>query len=329
MTTANRRPGLSLTEVLVALFIMAIGAISILTLFPLAALNMAAALKDDRTTQSAYQADGFIRSYWRSDGPDSPSPDPFTNAFTNPGGVADISTNTTGTSYPVFVDPMGSVARGGNPPPAVAGQPHLPRRNLRLIESSPRKNEFALRTSSLVDGLTFDPAQEGAAGDGTTVEREYRYNWLWVLQLPDLSLSARNKATLTVVVFDKRSHLFVPDRAETFVTPVDDNGVPNPTVTPGQTTSLTVRAADVAGLVVQKGSWVMDATKDDALGIRHANFYRIVSATDRETPNGTVFDLGLDAPLRRADGGAGAYPLQQLVFLAGVAEVFTRKPLKP
>jgi hypothetical protein len=64
----NRRTrrGVSLTEVLVALFIMALGMIALLTLFPLGAMQIGQALKDDRTAQMADQADGYLRMYWRT-----------------------------------------------------------------------------------------------------------------------------------------------------------------------------------------------------------------------------------------------------------------------
>src|SRR5687767_14983631 len=61
----TRRAGLSLIEVLAALFIMGIGTMAILTLFPLGALTMAQAIKDDRTAQAAASADAYMRWYWR------------------------------------------------------------------------------------------------------------------------------------------------------------------------------------------------------------------------------------------------------------------------
>jgi Tfp pilus assembly protein PilV len=63
----HRRPGLSLTEVLVALFVMALGLIALLTLFPLGAMQIGQALKDDRTAQTANQADNWLRAYWRNE----------------------------------------------------------------------------------------------------------------------------------------------------------------------------------------------------------------------------------------------------------------------
>ena len=67
----DRRPpvrrGVTLTEVLVAMFVMAIGMISLLTLFPLGAMQVGQALRDDRATQLARQADAFIRQLWRTE----------------------------------------------------------------------------------------------------------------------------------------------------------------------------------------------------------------------------------------------------------------------
>src|SRR4051794_3443448 len=44
----NRRQGVTLMEVLVAVMITGVGLLALLTLFPLAALEMAASVKDDR-----------------------------------------------------------------------------------------------------------------------------------------------------------------------------------------------------------------------------------------------------------------------------------------
>ncbi|MBX9622196.1 MAG: prepilin-type N-terminal cleavage/methylation domain-containing protein [Gemmataceae bacterium] len=320
MTTTRRRPGLSLTEVLVALFIMGIGAISILTLFPLGALNMASALKDDRTSQAALQADSLLRSYWASDVVGSPTnPDPFVNAFTDPDASGTADAQAGEPSFPVVLDPMGFVARSGPAQTWVTGLPAslLPRRNLRMVENAgAAKNNLALRTCSLLDGMGFDPARGGDPynPDSGVVDREYRYNWLWVIQLPRVGDS--NTATLTVVVFDKRTHLFVPNLAEAGLTA---------TFTPGQSA---VTVPTTQGVILAKGGWVMDGTILPASPgplTRHAQFYRIVSATDDAAGN-TVLEL--DRPVRRLDGTTGQYT-GTLVVLAGVSEVFERPNLTP
>ena len=48
MTRNTRRRGVTLLEVLTAIFIMGVGLLAILTLFPLGALSMARAVRDDR-----------------------------------------------------------------------------------------------------------------------------------------------------------------------------------------------------------------------------------------------------------------------------------------
>src|SRR6266852_1689458 len=81
----TRRAGLSLVEVIVAMFIMALGMIALLTLFPLGAVQMGQAVKDDRCAQSAAAADTIFRTYWKNYVTERPaSPDPFTRAFRTP-----------------------------------------------------------------------------------------------------------------------------------------------------------------------------------------------------------------------------------------------------
>src|SRR5947209_15330729 len=106
----TRRPGLTMTEVLVALFVMALGTIAILTMFPLGMVQMGQALKDDRTSQAASSADGFMRWYWKTyvvetsadGGLSGPA-----SAFDNDNGALTPALPNE-PSYPVFVDPIGA-----------------------------------------------------------------------------------------------------------------------------------------------------------------------------------------------------------------------------
>lgn len=301
----TRRPGMSLTEVLVALFIMALGTIAILTMFPLGAIQMGQALKDDRTAQCSNQADAYMRWYWKTKVVES-GPDAFTTAFTNPGNGATALTtaaNAGQPSYPVAIDPMGFAAGSTGP---VAGVSSLPRQNLALIASSATPDLFALRTCSLLDGFGFAPASYGVPTDPSTnqVDRDYRYNWMWVLQQPNISFP--NNATMTVVVFNQRAYKYNPPNAEASTTVG---------FTPGSTSLQSVSVP--AGVVVQKGSWVLDATSSGT--IRQAYFYQVVSVT----PGASGVDIELQTPIRRIDGNTNAYN-GTLVFLAGVADVFER-----
>lgn len=56
MAVSARRAGVTLVEVLVAIFIVGIGLLALLQLFPLGALEMAKAVKDDRTAAVAANA---------------------------------------------------------------------------------------------------------------------------------------------------------------------------------------------------------------------------------------------------------------------------------
>lgn len=53
----SRRSGLTLVEVLVAIFVMGIGMIALLTLFPIGVLQMAQAIRQDRCLRAAHAAD--------------------------------------------------------------------------------------------------------------------------------------------------------------------------------------------------------------------------------------------------------------------------------
>lgn len=333
--TRTRRPGLTLTEALVALFVAAIGMIALMTLFPLGALQMGQALKDERTSQAAMQADGLMRWYWKTfvvetsppdtafDALDNPNASPCTSTRTVPSGMtAPIPATSHESSFPVFVDPIGSFARtgrdfeqfwvagiqpDGTPTPSSTFLP--PRRNLTQITS----NKQAIRLCSLLDDLTYDDT--GAAGTTGTVERQGRYNWLAVVQRPDNS--ARLAANLTVVVFDGRAPSYAPAGIERSFSVVSG------TVIPGSTAVSISFSGDRPA--ISKGRWIMDATQLQVgtANIRHAKFYRVVSVNDETSGQ---LDLELQTPITRLDRQTVSYTATFIV-LTGVAEVFERPQL--
>lgn len=364
----KKRSGMSMAEVLVALFLMALGSIAILTMFPLGMYHMGQALKDDRTAQSASQADAFMRYYWRInvveaggtnepfvfalDNPDSPvffgpppiNPNPLRGTPSVP------NSGNPGVSYPVFVDPMGFVAPWASqnspyqrdwvaysppftsPNPYPTGATFLPRRTLNGMTA-----QLSQRICSLMDGFGFNENGTPSTSGGA-IERELRYNWLWVIQRPDNS--NRNTASMTVVVFDKRAFQYAPQNAEAVFASQNPAAFPLFTA-PGNAANTivmqplltTIQIPTPLGVpAVQKGGWIMDGTLLPVgngfapQGMRHAIFYRVVSVTDN-TANGTT-DLELQTPIRRLDGSTNAYP-GTLIFMAGVSEVFERPNLTP
>ena len=308
----TRRSGLTLVEVLTALFILALGVISILTLFPMGALQMAQAIRDNRSTESAFNADQFMRTIWKTNVVEPPTPtEPFYYAMNDPDDGATIFTTppTSGPSYPVAVDPMGFVARQDTAQRWVGDtQTNVPRRTL----SSVSTQQHALKLCSLMDTMGFE---EGVPNG----DRELRYNWLWVLQRPNVA--DRNTADMTVVVFDRRAHLHATLGAEDVLTA---------TATP-TASSVTFPATNAQTKIIP-GTWIMDGTvynpNAPAIGrpgIRHANFYRVTAVVRNADDS---LSVELQTPIKTPSDNGGAYTATFVVW-RGVSGVYVRTPLKP
>ncbi len=234
------RRGMSLTEVLIALFVMALGMISILTLFPLGASKMAIALRNNRTSQTATQADGMMRLWWQTEVVERPgNEDPMFYVMDNPNETRNglnatpysvpnkpalnaIPTDSAQPSYPVMIDPIGFQARTGTDRFWVASN-NFPRRSARaLYGGSPTSPNLILAfgACSLLDDITFgenalpDTASANAAPN---IAREGRYNWSAVVQRQNNNL--RNTANLTILVYDRRPSGAAPANSETVFTP--------------------------------------------------------------------------------------------------------------
>src|SRR5262245_29544219 len=111
-----RRQGATLVEVLVAMFVMAIGLLSLLALFPLGAFRMAQAINANRAADCAANATTPANAWNLRHDPlvvaafDNPGvlPDlqPSHVAASDPGTVTGNHRWADGPSYPVFVDPV-------------------------------------------------------------------------------------------------------------------------------------------------------------------------------------------------------------------------------
>src|SRR5262249_46854152 len=100
----KERGGATLVEVLVAIFVMAIGLLTLLALFPLGVLTMVQAIQDDRTSNAAANAQAIaIALDFRHD----PALLPL---FQNPNALVFNNAPTDGPSHPVYVDPFGTRA---------------------------------------------------------------------------------------------------------------------------------------------------------------------------------------------------------------------------
>jgi hypothetical protein len=105
----RRRPGLTMTEAIVALFVAAVGIISLLVLFPLGAIQMGQALRDERALQTALKADGLLRFYWRDQVVERFGPDPVTGVqrqIGSPDLTRDYALNPLLPNFPLGADPF-------------------------------------------------------------------------------------------------------------------------------------------------------------------------------------------------------------------------------
>jgi prepilin-type N-terminal cleavage/methylation domain-containing protein len=151
----TRRSGMTLVEVLVAIFIMAIGLLALLTLFPLGALNMAQAIKDQRVAEAGRNAGAIADITWEySTAAGAPTPvapyawtlrsDPVVeNAMLNPGtppgfgtALPNLTAQATPT-YPVLVDPIGYQMFGGWVATMAPGYSGIPRTTMRILLDCP------------------------------------------------------------------------------------------------------------------------------------------------------------------------------------------------
>lgn len=324
----NRRAGISLIEAMIAIGILAIGLLSLLTLFPLGAIQIGQALKDDRCSETALQADAYIRSYWKyavigggtiggatdTNLRDPDAAGPLTDKFTDPDGSGTLFTaaGNTELSYPVVVDPIGYYSYAGNVnlqnfiAQNASGTP-------RVSTAGITSGNLAIHVASLPDDLSYDGDGQPTLS-GPQLVRQGKYNWAAVLQRNPNSNT--NEANLKILVFDGRPPLLNITSNEFAL------NVSTVTIQPGVTQSLTIASLPPSEVpLLRRGGWIMDGT--NAGTIRHANFYRISAVN---ALGGGSFAVDLETPIIRTDSGTTAYTAT-FYLLVGLAEVFDRPKL--
>ena len=174
----TRRPAVTLMEVLIAMFIMAIGMLALLALFPVGAVSMAQVLKDDRCATTASMAEHAAVSM---------------NVRYDLNVTKQFATLIGAGSPPVvYVDPYGALQGL-----TVVGATTIPRITTSLI-STPI---LADRWFSLPDDITFN--QSGTPDTSTSggiIDRGRRYSYAYLLKL----LPPSNLVSLQVVAYSGR-----------------------------------------------------------------------------------------------------------------------------
>lgn len=296
-----RRAGLSLMEALVALFIMAIGMISLLTLFPLGAIQMGRALRDDRCAQCAWQGDGVVRTWWQLEVVDKPGTEAAWFASLDP-----IAANPSTLPTPGMVIALDPIGSNSGYPLKIAGT--ISRQN---PTQTPGLKQ-AIRACTLMDDIFFNEAGNPDTASGSTkgnVVRQGRYNWMALVQRP--VNRDRTTANLKILVFDGRAPGTAPANGETQL----NTTTSTPTIS-GSGSQLTVNMSlsNASFPLIGKGGWILDPGSGDRM-----DFYRVQSLT--ENTAGTATTLELDTPLKNT--------VTNIVIFRGLAEVFDRPMLAP
>jgi prepilin-type N-terminal cleavage/methylation domain-containing protein len=311
-----RRTGVTLIEVLIAIFIMSIGLLALLALFPLGAVNMAQAIKDTRTAHAAADAAANMKSF---------SPmlnDPYiVAAFAGAAPLPVIGTPTgpdpNGPSYAVYVDPIGVRAfslvpsgqwvAGG---PVANNGPGISRRTPHAFVTA--NSQALLQWFSLLDDITFGP---DGVPTSNAIQRENRYSWAYLVRRPrylDPSV-----VEMTVAVYDRRplqlsGTSFVPTGETAY------SVVFNPAVS--LNTVNLVYANGLQKPALRPGGWILDATPLPG----HGYFYRVVSVSDPVVVNGQpAVTVELQNNVRTPEN-TSIPVFTQAVVMDSLAEVFER-----
>jgi hypothetical protein len=313
-----RRPGITLLEVLSAIFITGIGLLSLLTLFPLGALSMAKALQDDRAAQAGAGGTAIANAVVMRLDPDVQAamlnlPDPNLVPV-NPFLLFPAAQTPTpdGSGYPVLVDPIGVLAYTGpgNWPSWVAGvQYGIPRvRGQWLRPLNPLAGLLTadyLRWCTVQDDLNFvtDGAYQGLTADppswipgGGAVQRNLQYSYAWMLRMP--RAASPNVVDVSVLVFSGRSLDLVGfgTQEQAYTTAVFN--------APANTVAIYPATGATDPPSLRKGQWILDASAGvnkatNTLSVR-GFFYRIVSVSDPvlDANNNVYVNVEVQTPLR-------------------------------
>jgi prepilin-type N-terminal cleavage/methylation domain-containing protein len=311
----NGRSGLTLIEVLVAIFVAAIGTLSLLVLFPLGALNMARAIRDDRCAQAAINAAALADALrYRTDGYTA------TGTITS-GSIADQLINA---QNPVYIDAIGATVLGSSAGVGGLGGTapltSIARLSPSIVATATGGSNpnppllMAYKLFRLQDDMAIGPDGSATPPTGESfINRGGRYTWAYMVRPP--GTIDPGSADISVVVYDGRNTGLAG--GESFFSPTSAAAVGS--------TSLTISYPGTNSLgspPLRRGSWILDASPKDAtndpsdIGNIHAFFYRVVDFVD----TGSTFVLDLETPLVAAVSTSGT-----IVVLDNVAGVYDRR----
>jgi pilin/secretion family protein with methylation motif len=342
----KHRSGVTLVEVLVAIFVMGIGLIALLTLFPIGMLRMARAIHDESSAQSAQNAHANAIVYNLSQDIDV-NTDPNGNfnggrpydVFDNPAPRSPLNNSANFLlkadpnfeSYPIFVDPIGyynvtGQAQnwvGGVPPttnrlPQTANSHHggLRRRGTTFVRldingnplSVPNRNLQIYQSFTLWDDLVFDGVTNPGAPQSVagTIMRDPRFSWGYTMQRP-LS-SDKSVVNCSIVIFDKRS-LSISGNGTLAENVYANNTYFNPG---NQSITIDYTNPNVVPPPVRPGDWIMDVTPYNPTptsGAAHAYWYRVVATEELIDGANKYVRFEVQQPIRGVTASKITFPI--------------------
>ena len=315
----SARAGITLIEVLAAIFIMGVGLLALFTLFPLGALNMARAVRDDRSAAIAANAAAMATAM---DLRNDPNVSPFlgmtpagpTISMTVGGVLVPVPPfqfpDPNGPGFPVLVDPtysaLGQSSLGaiGNVTPGIQ----------RCGASYAGNSSNIARWFTFQEEVTFTTNGQPKNSPGA-VERPGTYTWTYLLRRPQANRP--EMCEMSVLVYASRAVEQI-DGEQTFTIPP----APAPPSLLGAkgSNSLSFLYATGAKPNLRRGAWIMDVTyvpnATNTFGTVNGYAYRVENVTDTGTTANPQLTLEVD-PALKAD-------VKTIVVLENVIAVVDR-----
>ena len=284
----NRRHGLTLTEVLATIFILAVGMLSILILFPVGAMKVKAALNNERTALAASNGISNL-------------------AILAKAKVLDLSTMQYSATLPdgrnvgLFDQSAAISSTNQYPSSSPASQFTIPVNFFSTVPiSGENPTTFRKNWFSLQDDIEWN--ESGSVG--AVVSRGQAFTVAYLIR------SERGIYDVSVLVYNGRSPNLndsANDQQLALGTMTDAGATGNTAI------ALTKLPTKEDGRTVDKGSWIVETSN------REYEYYQIQSiTTGADTGGMPIFRLELDRPLLRKYGTPNQMEFYWVDFLSGV-----------
>jgi hypothetical protein len=307
-----RRPAATLMEILVSIFLMGIGLLAILALFPLGAFRMAQAIQQDRAGHLAHNGFAVAQTFDVRNDPN------VTALVITPTGLVDafgnqITAHPDYPGFPVFVDPVGAKTYVGAAANLVGGRPGITRSDVAALQGDPRAY---LRWFTLTDDLQFD----NTGVPTLPVQREGALSFALMFRRPRSSVA--NVVEMSVVVFARRP-----------LSPGNDFSSyesPYPATFAPASNQVVLNSNGLAKPALRPGSWILDGTVNTPIagqpfGYANGYFYRVVSVTE-DPNNSDLLQVEVATPLRGNWPNVGGVLTGTVIVMDNVVEVLEKGP---